>query len=308
MTPREAGESLAFLPAQLLNQAELMATGGRIVETGKLIRFLRGKDAVVLDLEPITREVLRRCPDLKVIARFGEGCDTIDLESAKSLGVRVANTKGVSSLAVARHALSFILALTHRITENNANLKKGLWNRQANLSESNTTLGILGFGKIGRIVADLARPLGFNILVYDCCQIKSRYKYAGSLNGLIESSDIISIHLPLTSKTKNIISGKIIRKLKEKYLVNTARGGLVNEEELIKALGRGWIAGYATDVFLHEPISGVSRRLAKHPRVICSPHVAALDRITNIKVAERALENALYSLNNKHGKVISYVV
>lgn len=309
VTPGEACVSLNALPPRLFNDIELIPTYGRIDDIQTLIDLLNNKDAVVLDLERVTADVFKRCPDLKVISRFGEGCDAIDLKSAKDFGVRVARTRGVSSLAVARHTISLILALTHNIVGNDRNLKNGLWIRPQNLSDENVTIGILGLGKIGKNVADLAISFGFKVLVYTHKHGFPNYNYVDSLNELINLSDILSLHIPFNSKTRHIISEYTIKQLKGKYLVNTARGGLVDEESLLKSLSEeNGISGYATDVFASEPVSDISEKLAQHPKVICSPHIGALDKVTNNKVTERAVKNAFYCLSNEHEKVVSYVV
>ena len=307
VTPKEAGESLALLEAEFLKKAEIFPTHGRLEDPGKLVRLLKNKDGVVLDLERISSDILKFCPKLSVISRFGEGCDAIDLESTEKFNVKVTRTRAVSSLAVARHAMAFISALMHNITENDRNLKKSLWLRKPNISGNTNTLGILGFGKIGETLACLATTFGFKVLVYDKRKIRSKYKTVNDLEEFLSLSNIVSLHVPLTAETKNIISGKIIKRLKGKYLVNTARGGLVDEAALLRSLEKGRVLGYATDVFSREPISGISRRIARNEKVISSPHIAALDKTTAIDMTRRALENALHCLNNEHEKVVSYV-
>lgn len=308
VTPKEACESLNYMPHQLLENFELVPTHGRVSNSQQLIDFLGDKDAVVLDLEKITRDIFNNSSGLKVISRFGEGCDAIDLESAKEFKVRVARTRGVASQAVARHTIALILAITHHITENDKNLKNGLWIRQSNLSDAGIVLGILGFGKIGRAVADFALALGLNVLIYSRRHVSKKYKIIRNMDDLIKRSDILSVHLPLLPKTKNIISKNVIKELRGKYLVNTARGGIVDEEVLLDSLENNELLGYATDVFLNEPIAGISRKLAVHPRVVCTPHIAAFDKVTAIGMTERALKNALFCLSNEHKKVISYVI
>lgn len=307
VTPKEASDAMRHLRREWSNYFELTISGGRVEDAKKLIGLLCDKDAAVLDLEPITAGILKRCSALKVISRFGEGCETIDLQSAADFGIRVTRTEGVSSLAVARHTMSLILAITHRIIENDRNIKNGLWIRQTNISEPGLALGILGFGKIGRSVARLGRAFGFKILVYNRNGKSNGYKTYTNLDELIGACDILSLHLPLNSSTTKIVSKDVIKRLKGKYLVNTARGGLVDEAALLASLERDGIAGYAADVFSNEPVSGCSKRLARHENVIASPHIAAFDRDTAVKVTERALENVFYCLNGKHYKVASYV-
>jgi len=308
ITPKEACELLGSMPAGLSSSIDPKPTYGRLQDRNRLVELLSDKDAVVLDLESITGDVLKHCPKLKVISRFGEGCDAIDLGSVKNSGVRVARTRAVSSIAVARHAMALILGMLHRVTENDRNLKSGLWKRSPNISAEGSTLGIFGFGKIGKELTKLAEGFGFKILIYDKQKVPCKYKSVRNLDELMALSDIVSLHVPLDDETKDIISKDVIKKLKGKYLVNTARGGLVDESALLEALAQQKMAGYGTDVFSREPITGISGELAKQPSVICSPHVAALDKTTAIKMTERAIRNALHCLNNEHEKVDSYVV
>jgi phosphoglycerate dehydrogenase-like enzyme len=296
------------LPAQLRDAVEVHRTDGRVDDPHKLAKMVADKDGVVLDLEPIQEGLLKSCPYLKVISRFGEGCDAIDLAAAKGLGVRVTRTHGVASSAVARHAFALILALLHRVTENDRNLKKDIWARIPNLSEETMVLGVAGYGKIGEELARLASAFGFKVAVYSTKGIAKEHRLVKSVAELARTADIISIHLALAPETKGVISREVLRQLKGKYLVNTARGAIVDEEALLASLERHELAGYATDVFAREPVSGVSKQIAAHPRVIASPHVAAFDKTTALKMTERALENAVWSLKGEEKKVNAYVV
>ena len=308
VTPQEACGSLGLLPTALLEGVDLAATGGRIEETERLVSLLQDRDAVVLDLERITPAVLARCPRLRVLSRFGEGCDAIDLEAARAHGVRVARTRGVAAAAVAQHALTLLLALTHRVTAHDRRLKQGRWQREPNGDAGALTVGIAGYGAIGGALASLASAVGFQVVVFTRREGALAHPRAESLDALVDQSDIVSLHLPLTPQTQGIISEAVIRKLRGKCLVNTARGGLVDEAALLRALEAGTVAGYAADVFAQEPPRGVSEALVRHPRVIASPHVAALDPGTAARMTVRAVENALFALRGAHERVNAYVV
>lgn len=308
VTPKEACGLLESIPEECSREAEFIPVFGRVEDADRLIGLLRDKDGVILDLEKMTSRIFSASPRLKVISRFGEGCDAIDLGAAKRFNIRVTRTRGVASRAVAMHAVSLILALMHNITQNDRNLKKGIWLRNPNLSEKTLTIGILGCGMIGREVADISSKIGFKTLFYDIVkQDRKCCNFVSSADGLCKLSDVVTLHLPLTAKTERIVSAKLLKGLKGKLLVNAARGGLVDEAALLKSLEAGGLAGYATDVFVREPATDISAKLASHPKVIASPHVAALDKVTAIEMTRRAAANALNCLKNKHNKVVSYV-
>lgn len=308
ITPKEAAESLGSLPSSVFRNIDIELTHGRLEDPKKLKSFLSDKDAVVLELERITSETLKHCRKLKIISRFGEGYDNIDLKGLRRSGVRLARTRAVSSTAVARHVMALILAMTHRVTDNDRDIKNGLWLRRPNISDGNMVLGIVGLGKIGSRVADLASEFGLRVLAYDIRNVRSRHSLVRSLGELIMLSDIITLHVPLTEYTRNMISKDVIKELKGKYLVNAARGGIVDEAAMLKSLERGLAAGYAADTYLCEPISGISEKLTKHPKTVCSPHIAALDKVTAVDTTRRAIENAVHCLEERHAKVISYVI
>jgi len=308
VTPREACELLGTLPSGLRKRLELFPTFGRVSDGNKLAMLLRDKDAVVLDLEHVTPEVFKGCHNLKIISRFGEGCDMIDISAAKNIGIRVARTRGVGAKAVARHALSLIMAMMHNTRENDRNMKRGVWVRKPNMSESASTLAVLGFGSIGREVAELAYGFGFKVIVYSRRDhTDKRFVFVKDINKAVNMADVISLHLPLTAETKNLVSRRLLKQCKGKFIVNTARGALIDECALLDALNKDIIKGYATDVFLAEPVTGVSEKIARHPKVLCSPHVAAFDKATAVNMTRRAVENALHCLKNMHDKVVSYV-
>ena len=308
MTPAEACRSLEGVPPALLKRLDVTATGGRVEDERRLATLLGRHDAVVLDIERVTSSLLSRCPRLRVISRFGIGYDAIDLAAAQQHRVRVTTTAGVSAQAVARHALALTLALAHRVVDNDAALKAGRWTREPNWPAAGMTLGIVGYGAIGRAMARMAAAAGFRIVLWSPHRKRSPYAAARTLHDALRRADIASLHLKLTPETRGIIGARELALLHGKRLVNTARGGLVDEAALLAALESGAVRGYATDVFCQEPPAGVSQALARHPRVIASPHVAALDEHTARRMTERALENIMYSLRGAHTKVNAYVV
>lgn len=308
MTPQEACRSLECIPKTLLNRIEVTPTGGRIGDERQLAELLGQHDGVVLDIERVTADLLGRCPRLRVISRFGVGFDAIDLDAAQRHRVRITTTAGVSSHAVARHALALTLAMAHRVMDNSVSLKAGAWQRAPNWPVEAMTLGIVGYGKIGRAMARLAAVVGFRVLLWSRHRKRAPYPTARTLDELLRRADVVSLHLKLTPETQCIIGARELELLRGKYLVNTARGGLVDERAVLTALNDGTLRGYATDVLCREPPTGISQELVRHPRVIASPHVAALDQHTAQQMTERALANVIHSLRGAHDKVNAYVV
>src|SRR3989338_1169627 len=202
VTPQEACRSLPQLPPALLRRVELTPTGGRVSDERRLAELLGRHDAVVLDIERVTSDLLGRCPRLRVISRFGVGYDAIDLDAAQRRRVRVTTTAGVSSSAVARHALALTLALAHRVVDNNAALKTGAWQREPNWPVEAMTLGIVGYGKIGSAMAPMAAAAGFRTLVWNPHRRQTPYATARSLDDVLRRSDIVSLHLTLTPETR----------------------------------------------------------------------------------------------------------
>jgi len=306
VTPAEACAMCAELPQDVFGDFDLVLTHGRVADPKHLHQLLLDKDGVVLDIEPITKSVLRDCQNLRVISRFGEGCDRIDFVACKQRAIRVTRTRGAGTMAVARHALALILALTHHLIENDRNLKLEIWSRQENMSDNQLTVGIVGWGQIGQALASMLKAVGFEVLVLSRGDVGTAVPKAVDLYDLIAKSNIVSLHLPVDDTTRQIISAKVLSGFQGRFLVNTARGALVDEEAVFQALNGGSLAGYATDVFVKEPPTGISAHLAAHPKVVCSPHVAALDRWTAARMTRQALENVLWCLNGRPERVVAF--
>lgn len=248
---------------------------GQRLQDSQLIEYLHDADAAIIGLEQINGAVLDQLPSLKMIAKYGVGLDNIDLEACKSRNVTIGWTGGVNKRSVAEMSLGFMLALIRNLYITSNQLKQQVWNKNGGFQLSGKTIGIIGIGNIGRELVGLLKPFNCRILGNDIVDIKS---FADENNlevvtkeKLIAESDIISIHTPLTEQTKNLFNEYAFSQMKENaFLINTARGGIVNENDLKKALMENRIAGAALDVFEHEPPT--DQELLACTNLICTPH------------------------------------
>jgi len=252
----------------------------------KMAEAIGDADIVVLGASGrIDEEVMKRVPKLKMIAKRGVGLDNIDLKAATKAGILVTYTKHANSQSVAEHTIGLILTLTKNITIANEEVRTKGWKIRSKLigiELSGKTLGIIGFGFIGRKVAEIAKALGMNVLVYDPYVPVDVVRGFGcrvvDLDTLLRESDVVSIHAALTKETYHMIGERELRLMKRTaYLINTARGAIIDEKALIKALKEGWIAGAALDVFEEEPLPK-DHPLTKFKNVILTPHIAAFTK------------------------------
>ena len=225
-------------------------------------------------------DIARSIPRLQVIGRAGVGVDNIDLGAAQQAGAIVVNAPQAAGLAVAEHALGLMLSLARRIPQADSSMKRGEWRKYEleGTELAGKTLGLLGFGRIGRLIADRAAALGMRVAAHDPLIPDEAIRSGGAepmeLSALLAQADYLSLHLPLNDSTRGILGRGAIRRMKTgARLINTARGELVDEKALLEALDDGQLAGAALDVFAEEP-PGLSR-LVLHPGVITTPHVAA---------------------------------
>lgn len=242
---------------------DLVKAIGQITSADQLISLIRDADGVLAGGEPYTANVIQSAPKLRIIARAGVGYDKVDVETATKNGVYVTITPIPElSYAIAEQAMALILAHMKGIPEMNQEMREGVWNSMSwwekigDLYDS--TLGLLGIGRIGSEVAKRARTFGMHVIYYDIIRRTDLELAFGiefvSFDGLLERSDILSIHIPLGNETRGIIDEHALRKMKKKaILVNTARGAIVNEADLSRALAEGWIGGAAIDVYSQEP-------------------------------------------------------
>ena len=253
---------------------------GRPLTEEELKQVIRDVDALIVGIDRITDEVLKHANRLKVIANHGVGFDNIDLEAATKRGIPVVYSPHANADSVADFTLGLIIALLRKIVDAHLATKSGKFRLKKFLGVElcNKVIGIIGFGQIGSRVAQRALSFGMKVITYDPYvkeEVLAKFNARKvSLEELLRTSDIVTIHVPLTEKTRNLIGEKELKLMKSgAVLINTARGGIVNENALYKALREGWIAGAAIDVYEKEPPSK-DNPLFKLDNIIVTPHIA----------------------------------
>ncbi len=247
----------------------------------------------------VTSDIINAAENLKVIGRAGIGLDNVDVGSASKRGIVVMNTPGGNTNTTAEHAITMMLSLARRVPQATMSMKEGKWEKKKFMGYEifNKTLGIIGTGRVGTIVAQRAMGLRMNVIAYDPFISPEAAEKLGiilvSFEELLEKSDFISVHTPLTDETKGLINTEVIAKMKDGvFIINCARGGIVEEKALYNALKAGKVAGAALDVFEEEPTR--NKKLLALENVICTPHLGAstdeAQRNVAISVAEQIVD------------------
>jgi D-3-phosphoglycerate dehydrogenase len=253
----------------------------------------------------VTAELLDRAPRLRVIGRAGAGVDTIDVNAATERGIVVVNAPGGNAVAAAEHTLALMFALARRVAPADASLKRGEWKRSAYMGSELTgkTLGLIGLGKVGSEVARRALGLDMRVYVYDPYVPDEHARRSGmepvSLDALLEAADFVSLHVPLTEATRGILSAARLAQMRPgAFVVNCARGGLVDDVALLAALDSGRLAGAAVDVFAKEPVA-TDDPLPRHPKVVATPHLGASTVEAQVNVAAQIAAEVLAVLEGR---------
>ena len=281
----------------------------RSLKANELKELINNADGAILGLDECTAEVIQAAPRLKVISRYGTGIDNVDLEAATKAGIAVTVTPGTNHISVAELTLGLLLALARLIPQHNTTAKQGSWKRITGTELFDKNLGLVGLGQISREVIKRAYCFGMHLLVHTShpdkeLSIEYGVKY-GDLDQILMESDFLSLHCALTPSRVKMISERELRLMKPtSYLVNTARGELVDEEALAIALEKGWIAGAASDVMSKEP-PDPSNPLLRLENFILTPHTGAATKESVVRMGVLSVENALKVLN---GERPSYVV
>ncbi len=287
--------------------AKIKAAGLEVVvrnkeKDGPIKEQIKGFDCVVVrSATKITKEVIETADILKLVVRAGVGLDNVDQEAAKAKGVEVQNTPEAPTVSVAELVLALMFALARNVTKADSSMKDERWEKKKLTGTElwNKTLGIIGFGRIGREVAARAKAFDMDILCYDVLDIEQVCADLGTrlcgIDELITNADYITLHVPLVPQTKGLIGEKEFKKMKKTaFLINTARGGVIDEKALLKALNEGDIAGAALDVFENEP--PLDWELVKHPKLIATPHLASSTKEAQVRVGELTADKVIAGL------------
>ena len=262
------------------------------------VEHIGNSDAILLNKVKITSDILSKCTNLKYIGVLATGYNVIDVDAVKKAGICATFIPDYSTNAVAQHVFALITYFTNHVAVHNESVINGDWTKNPDfcywkkplIELCGKTLGILGYGKIGRQTAKIAEAFGMNVIV---CPHKITPEIENFVNfdSLLKKSNFISLHVPLTEETEEIIDSSAISKMRDgAYIINTARGGLINENDMRAALDSGKIGGYAADVLLHEPMNS-DCPLLNAPNCVLTPHIAWAPPETRARLLKIAVEN-----------------
>ncbi len=284
--PALRAELLACAPEVRINAAGLRLEGASLAE------FLRGCDAAIVGLEPVDEALLAAAPELRVVSKYGVGLDAFDFEALVRRGVRVGWRPGVNRRAVAEFALGQLITLLRGLHTSHRTVTGGGWGFPPSRQLDESTIGILGFGQVGQELAGLLAPFGARLLAHDRRALPERCAQLGvqqvSLEALLSQSHAVSVHLPLTGRTRGLLDAAALDLLPAgAVLINTARGGIVDEDALAERLADGRLAGAAFDVFEREPPAGSP--LLALPDFRASAHIAGSSESARMAMGRAAI-------------------
>jgi D-3-phosphoglycerate dehydrogenase len=284
-------------------EAEVLAAAGHELVVAscrtpqEVIAAAAGVDALLVQFAPITAEVFEALPQLRLLSRYGVGVDVVDTEAARDHGVWVCNVPDYGTTEVAMHAVAMLLALLRNVAGHDREVRAGHWDYHLGgqlRRPSSLTLGVVGLGRIGGMAAERAAPWFGAVVGYDPYLTDSDWPNRLerlSLEDLFARSSAITLHLPLTDTTRELVGTDLLGRMPSgSYLVNTARGGLVDLDALLEALHTGRLAGVALDVLPQEP-PPQDHPLLTHPRALITPHVAWYSAEAEIELRTKAAQN-----------------
>jgi D-3-phosphoglycerate dehydrogenase len=293
---RQAVERLCSALEQAGFETNYLGRPDEQLTPDELLELLRGVEIYVVGNARVPRMVIEQCPELRLISKYGVGVDNIDLPAAAERGVKVTNAPGANATSVAEMTIGLMIALSRKFKEIEQSLREGSWRLVPGRELSGRTLGIVGLGNIGKQVAVRARAFGMRVLANDIVDYADFCREfqvnVVDLSQLLGESDIVTLHVPLTPLTKHMIGGPQFEGMKPgSILIHTARGGVVDEAALYRALAAKRLAAAAVDVFEQEPLG--ESPLRSLDNVILTPHIAGITGEASERIAQCTLANIL---------------
>lgn len=269
---------------------------GKRFNKSELISFIGDSHGVIVGLELIDTEVLDACPNLKIISKYGVGLNNIDLDECKKRGIKIGWTGGVNKLSVAEMTLGYMLMLSRNLFVTSIQLKQGRWNKSGGFQLSNKVVGIIGVGHIGKEVIRLLKPFNCQVLVNDIIGQEAYYLQNNltvcTKEEIYRKADVVTVHTPYDDTTHNMINADVFKLMKsESLLINSARGGIINEEDLKKALLSGEIGGAAVDAYVEEPPT--DKDLLSIENLVCTPHIGGNSQEAILAMGQSAIKHIL---------------
>jgi len=301
MRPDNPSDALKELQA-FSNDLVFNPTGKPLTED-ELIPLLKDCDGYLAGLDFVTDKVIAACPNLKVISRYGAGFDRVDTVAAKTAGIPVTNTPGVNAQAVGELAFGLIIALARKIPYLNNQTRAGEWVRSTGMELKDKTIGIFGLGAIGKVVARCAKGFGMKVIAYDpfinVAYCQDNEIEACTREEVLKRANVISLHLPLNDETKNYINRETIALVPDGcIIVNTSRGGIIDEDDAYEALKSGKLGGLGLDAFAIEPPTGSP--LFELDNVVVTPHTGAHTKEATQNMANASVKNLIDVLSGHH--------
>lgn len=293
----------ALKPLQEFSSDLVFSPAGRPLTEDELIPLLKDCDGYIAGLDFITEKVLDACPRLKVISRYGAGYDRVDTAAAKKRNIIVTNTPGVNAEAVGELTFGLILSVARKIPHLDRSTRDGGWIRSTGMELKGKTIGIMGLGAIGKVVARCARGFDMKAVAYDPF-INADYCRENGIESLsadevLHRSNVLCLHLPLTEETRHLIDREAIARMPEgAIIINAARGGIIDEAAAYEALKSGHLGGLGLDAFEQEPPAGSP--LFELPNVVVTPHTGAHTKEATDNMAAAAIRNLITVLSGEN--------
>lgn len=274
---------------------------GKTFTEDQMKDLVQDVDGIIIGVDPITDDVIDNANNLKAISKYGVGMDNIDVDKAKNEGIKIRKTPGTNNISVAELAIGLMFNVARNISINVNKVKNNKWERVKGVELTDKTIGVIGCGNIGQEVVKRARGLQMSVLIHDPYFDDEKLIENEKINQvnkheLLANADFISLHLPLNSETANIISKKEIKIMKDTvFLINTARGELIDDDALLWGLKNKELAGVACDVFSQEPPN--DHPLLEFDNFLLTPHIGANTEESVYRMAEQATKNIIEMLN-----------